>query len=81
MNTSRKLDSKENLILCYPNPTKDILTISGSMNESFSLTNLTGEKILSGIIDESEYNIHLQELPNGIYLLRIGNKQQKILKQ
>lgn len=72
---------KENQILYYPNPTKDVLTISGSMNESFSLTNLTGEKILSGFIDELEYNIHLQELPNGIYLLRIGNKQQKILKQ
>ena len=72
---------KENQILYYPNPTKDILTVSGRMNEPFSLSNLTGEKILSGIIDELEYNIHLQELPNGIYLLRIGNKQQKILKQ
>jgi hypothetical protein len=76
-----KLDIKENLILCYPNPTKDILIISGCMNEPFSLSNLIGEKILSGIIDELEYNIHLQDFPNGIYLLRIGNKHQKILKQ
>jgi hypothetical protein len=51
------------------------------MNEPFSLTNLTGEKIVSGIIDELEYDIYLQELPNGIYILRIGNKYQKILKQ
>jgi hypothetical protein len=72
---------KENQILYYPNPTKDILTISGILNEPFSLSNLTGEKIVSGIIDELEYDIYLQELPNGIYILRIGNKYQKILKQ
>jgi hypothetical protein len=42
---------QNNFTTSYPNPTKDIITVSGIMNEPFSLTNLTGEKILSGILN------------------------------
>ena len=72
---------KEKQISCYPNPVEEILNVSGILNEPYSIVNLSGVEIESGLINELNYSINLQNLPSGLYMLRIGNRQVKILKK
>ncbi len=72
---------KDKQISCYPNPVEEILTVSGILNEHYTIVNLSGEEIQSGLINELNYCINLQNLSSGLYMLRIGNRQVKILKE
>lgn len=72
---------KENQIIVYPNPVEDKLIVSGILNEPYSIVNLSGEVIQSGLLNELNYSINLQNLSSGLYMLRIGNRQVKILKE
>ncbi len=72
---------KEKQISCYPNPVEEILIVSGILNEAYSIVNLSGVEIQSGLINELNYSINLQNLSSGLYMLRIGNRQVKILKE
>ncbi len=65
-------DSKIIESLSYPNPVKDIVNVS-SKGE---LYNLNGVKI-----SEGENKIDMTDFPKGIYLLKINNTIQKIIKE
>ncbi|NMH28626.1 M12 family metallo-peptidase [Flavobacterium silvaticum] len=56
-------------IKVYPNPTKGILNVSGSF-ETYELYDLYGKRLKSG----TEKVIDISELPIGMYLLRIDNR-------
>lgn len=70
----------------YPNPTKDILTISfpstlGFNNStSYTIKNSLGIKIMSGNIVSTNTNINVSKLNNGIYFISIGTKVVKFIK-
>jgi hypothetical protein len=74
-------NANSNNIIIYPNPTKNILTISGNV-KTFEVYNLTGNKIN---VDyewvSNELVLQTNLLPNGIYLLRTNNQWHKFIKQ
>ncbi len=81
------LSNKNNVLLLYPNPVKDVFTIQNTVNMvSLSITDVTGKIIMSrqfgGVnnasIDLSEYN-------NGVYIVNVQTDTEaftaKIIKE
>ena len=69
----------ENDITIYPNPVKDILHFSGvTDNSNVIIFDLTGKEYYNGKLTGNSINI--SNFPNGIYLLKIGNRITKIIK-
>ena len=69
-------------IVVYPNPTKDILNISTTLDITVSLYNMTGKLLRSNVTDKQ---INLRNLPQGIYFLQINYEgkiyNKKIIKE
>ncbi len=70
----------------YPNPTSQLIIISTSnlKNSTYSITDLSGRKILIGTFMSSHTSINMADFPAGLYLLEIGEEKlfrYKILKQ
>lgn len=69
------------ILKVYPNPASGIVNIEyEALNESFTLYSTTGTEILSGVLNNGNTVIDLSELPNNIYILRVGNTMRKIVK-
>ena len=62
----------------YPNPTQDFITVSSDelfVGTSYSIIEITGKIVGSGVIEhDSSSTISLQDLPKGIYILQLSNK-------
>ena len=66
----------------FPNPTNGIITIKTEkelINTVFIITDVYGRLIIKGRLD-STLILHFDNLPIGIYLLRIGQNLQSIVK-
>ena len=76
----------ENVISVYPNPSHGVYTIKNNQNDSFttSVYNLSGQMMLTKKSDNANETIDITGYPNGIYLLRINDKNntyiQKLIK-
>ncbi|MDX2189392.1 MAG: Ig-like domain-containing protein, partial [Bacteroidota bacterium] len=83
---ANNVSSTDNLVV-YPNPANTELNISGITEESkIELINFSGAVISSTYSSDINYKLALQEVPNGIYLLRITTANQgaivrKIVKE
>lgn len=56
----------------YPNPTKEILTIDGSIKISeISILNQIGEILFNKTTDKTPYSIDLRTLDQGVYFLKL----------
>src|SRR5690554_6334303 len=66
----------------YPNPTKDILTITTEKNTSFTLLDMTGKVVMPFEVDQQK-EISTAALAPGMYLLKenTSGAQTKIIKQ
>jgi hypothetical protein len=80
--------SKKNYnVSFYPNPVKDYMMVSGlPENQSYKaeLYSLLGTKVstynlLSGSAQGGVHQVDLQELPKGVYMLRIIDKNQNLV--
>ncbi|WP_374172653.1 zinc-dependent metalloprotease [Flavobacterium tructae] len=71
----------ENLqdIMLYPNPVKDILTISNISSEEYVIYNLNGQQILTGRTQTGQINV--STLPKGGYIIRIKNSSKQFIKE
>lgn len=69
-------------IKIYPNPTSSILMVetSGVVSREFVVSTLTGQEQYSGTLESEKHTIDLSSLPEGMYLLTIGNKSFRIVK-
>lgn len=69
----------------YPNPALSILTISGEFqaNESISVFNLLGQKMLEKVINSKTETIDVSKLTSGIYILyfKVSKTVEKFVKQ
>ena len=66
-------EQDNNTIKFYPNPSSDFIQISGltkAMN--YSLYNILGAKLSEGTVSNDE-NIAVQDLTNGVYILKFEN--------
>lgn len=58
------------LIKLYPNPTMGIVNIEANealLNKSFTIYNINGQSVLSGVITNVHTNINIEALPVGVY--------------
>lgn len=67
----------QNEIRVYPNPASDIITINFSENNIEKLliiTDISGKLLKSATTNDSEFQVKLNEFPNGIYLINVSAK-------
>ncbi len=72
----------------YPNPCKNILNIKGISKEDMhvSLFDMNNHSVLSTIISEGKGSIAIENVPSGIYILKVAGQSgdiciQKIVKE
>ena len=65
-----------------PNPSKDFVTIeSPATDEEIAVTDLSGRKILTARIADGKAVLDISSLAEGIYLVRIGNRVERLIKE
>ena len=75
------------IISIYPNPTKDIVSLqvkTSMLGKSFTILDLMGKILQTGKIISEHTSISLNQYSDGVYLIRVGDDQQKhfrIIKQ
>jgi len=73
----------ENDFAVYPNPANDFVTVklnSNATNETYIFTNELGQIVLCGKISEGNSVIDISELARGIYFLKVGEENRKVIK-
>jgi serine protease len=76
--TGTLTDDYSSELSIYPNPIKDIITISSpiiSGNTVLSIFNITGEKVLERQLTDIETQIDISTLPRGVYFIRLQNEK------
>jgi subtilisin-like proprotein convertase family protein len=84
-NSTQILESKlsNGFASIYPNPStgKSMVEVSASMvGEAFQIYDHIGKLLLKGKITSEKMELNLEPYPQGLYLLKIGNKQVMSLK-
>lgn len=68
----------------YPNPANNIITIVGADREclpmEFTITNMTGQIIMTGVVSSDNHQVNVKELQTGIYFIKIGEETIKFIK-
>ena len=84
----RKLDKSlnhKNNLLIYPNPAKDELIVSGNFSENensvYSIKNILGETLITGILSGDKTIINIGNLSKGIYIIKVGSEVRKFIKE
>ena len=72
----------EPVVFIYPNPTAATIYIEKVTTSelNYEIYSPTGKQLLQGVLMDQIASIDLQELPQGIYFLRINNENYRILK-
>jgi len=72
-----------NSLMVYPNPTKNTIVITSKLNltnKQFTISNIVGQIVLSGKLNNKETTLNLVDLPNGLYLLNMEGSLDKSIK-
>lgn len=65
-----------------PNPSKDFVTIeSPATDEEIAVTDLSGRKLLTARIADGKAVLDISSLADGMYLVRIGNRVERLIKE
>lgn len=76
------LDSKRNMSIheVYPNPTTGLITITGiATSQLVEIYSITGKLLQSVQSSATKTQLDLSDLPQGVYLIKAGRFQQKIV--
>lgn len=74
------VDANETKIHVYPNPaTNSIRLTSLKQQENYTILDISGRKVLAGIINENEV-INVEQLTKGIYFIQLEKKVLKFIK-
>jgi hypothetical protein len=79
-----KQKTKEEQLTVYPNPTNGAFTIESNAvnnNSSFEIRDITGKVIQKGKLSGNRTTVDLSEYSSGIYLLRVGNQNIKLVRK
>lgn len=73
----------ENNFSIYPNPAKEVLTLELTQisNKSFTITDGIGKVIRKGTISSHKQDIDVSNLAKGVYIIRIGEVNQKFINE
>jgi Secretion system C-terminal sorting domain len=74
--------SEQNSVNVYPNPVSSSIYVQGVGNEQLQiqLMDMDGKVILSKMLSPSENQLDLSEFANGVYLLKVSNMQNQLIK-
>ena len=79
-NASNSVSEEANQhIQIFPNPVNDIIQVKVSSHNKgadWSLQNLDGKCLLSGNITQEAFSVNVQDLPPGVYIFSIRNKEE-----
>lgn len=64
----------------YPNPASSKLHVNSEDSQTWSLVNLNGQVLESGILQSGENTLHIQ-VANGLYLFQVGNQVERVVIQ
>lgn len=72
----------ESSIFIFPNPVKEIITVSGvKKGSTINMYDLNGGLLKTIPAQENATNINVSSLQQGMYLLRVGEQTIKFVKQ
>lgn len=66
-----------NQLLVYPNPTQDVLLVSGIEPQPLRVYDVQGKLVHQ----EQGTEVHVSHLSNGVYILQIGTQVVRFIKQ
>ncbi len=71
-------DNRENNLEVYPNPTNGILNINNAKETTVYIYNIIGELVHTSYVSTDVYQINMEKLSNGTYILKTikGNDVQ-----
>lgn len=69
---------EEELVLT-PNPTSDLLTLTGTGSERVTIYNALGEKVYSGVLVDGTLTINVSTFPQGIYSVHTQRSSSKLI--
>ena len=74
----------ENQFNIYPNPTRNVLVVethgrASQQVETYRITNLMGQTLMSGTIIAENQRIDVSKLPQGMYFISIGDLTRKFV--
>ncbi|MBI3234656.1 MAG: T9SS type A sorting domain-containing protein, partial [Bacteroidetes bacterium] len=79
-NNSVYLPSQSAQTSVFPNPTKNELNISVKYtndNYAYTIVNLLGEEVMKGIVNQNKTTLNIENLPTGMYILKLVNKTEE----
>ena len=74
-------DHEISRVYAYPNPCTNTLYIINENAERVALYDMNGKLLEVADSRETQITLNMQQYPAGLYLLRVGNGMQKILKK
>jgi hypothetical protein len=74
----------ETAFAVYPNPASSVLFVetrraTSLPDQTYRITNLTGQTVLSGCINTETQQIDIKELPSGMYFITVGGQTVKFV--
>lgn len=80
--TTTGITAAATTVTFYPNPSKGLIHLQGigDTPQSVVVYNLMGARVLEQTVSEGKV-LNLTSLPDGVYLVRIGNNIIKVVKQ
>lgn len=76
---STDADSSSTEIKIYPNPVKDILTLTNTSNEEYKIYDMSGRLVSAGNLESGTVNVN--KLTNGIYVIQVGGFAKQFIKK
>lgn len=76
-------ENKQNQFSVYPNPVKESLTLELNQvsNTGFIITDQLGKVVREGNISSQKQDIDVSSLPKGVYVISVGEVNQKFIKE
>lgn len=72
--------SEMDKVKVYPNPTDGVITVSGCRTGEYRITNMLGQTLMNGCIDDELRQIDVALLSPGVYFINIDRKTTKFVK-
>ena len=77
-------ETNENGFAVYPNPANGVLFVethgrASQLDQTYRITNLTGQTLLQGTITAENQQIDIEKLPAGMYFISVGETTRKFI--
>jgi Secretion system C-terminal sorting domain len=79
--TGINTNMRESLVF-YPNPSQDVLYFNAEKDNQLAKIYASNGSLVKTIdLPAQQKSLRIHDLPNGLYVLQIGNKQAKFIKE